>query len=451
MSDSDASPPRPPMGASLAIVGGGISGLASALALSGRGERVVLYESSGAPGGLGSTFEFAGLSFEKFYHCLLPGDDALLRLLKSIGLHTQVRWREVGMGFMDNHKIYSMNGPLDILRFSPLSISERLRLGLFGLRARRTGPRAELDAISVRDWICKLGGEGVYNNIFKTLLEAKLGEAAAGIPALWLASRIHREKSNNTEKKGYVPGGYRTIIAAMVKELERRGVEIRTHCTVERMVAESADIAVEQRGGGRELYDRVVVAAPYVEFQKLTAGIPAARAATNLQLDYQGVINSVFFLKRPLTRHYWLPIVKSGAVAQGLVELSNLVPAGEMGGHHVAYLLNYTHRNGQLYQKSDAELRELYKRDLLTLFPEAAGSIVEQFVFKAPFVEPIWPLNYSKKRPPVEIIPGKLYLVSTAQVYPQVNAWNSCCEVAEEMAGAFSASAAANSVAAARS
>ena len=33
--------------------------------------------------------------------------------------------------------------------------------------------------------------------------------------------------------------------------------------------------------------------------------------------------------------------------------------------------------------------------------------------------------------PPTSVIPGRLYLACTAQVYPRVNSWNSCCEVVE--------------------
>lgn len=423
------------MSGRVAIVGGGISGLASALALSELGEQVVLYEADSAPGGLGATFEYRGRSFEKFYHCLLPSDGALLKLIDGAGLTNKIFWRDVGMGFMDHYKIYSMNGPADLLKFAPLSILDRLRLGLFGLRARGGGLSPELDKTTVRDWICKLAGERVYHKLFKTLLEAKLGPSAAGIPALWLASRIHREKSNNTERKGYIPGGYRAIVEAFVKTLTERGAQIRARTFVERISLDGGGVAVETRGGGRELYDRAVAAGPFIEFKRLTAGIGGL--STKLTLDYQGVINSVFFLKQPLTKHYWMPIVNSGAVSQGLVELSNLVPTSESHGLHVAYLLNYTHRDGELYKKSEGDLREIYKNDLISLFPNAKNAIVDQFIFKAPFVEPIWPLNYSSMRPPVEALPGKLYLVSTAQVYPNVNAWNSCCEVAREMAAAY--------------
>ena len=69
--------------------------------------------------------------------------------------------------------------------------------------------------------------------------------------------------------------------------------------------------------------------------------------------------------------------------------------------------------------------------------------MVDQFLFRAPFVEPIWTVNYSRIRPPTAVIPGRLYLACTAQVYPRVNSWNSCCEVVEGMMPALAAETAA--------
>ena len=37
------------------------------------------------------------------------------------------------------------------------------------------------------------------------------------------------------------------------------------------------------------------------------------------------------------------------------------------------------------------------------------------------------------------MIPGRLYLACTAQVYPDVNSWNSCCAVVERMMPGFAA------------
>jgi hypothetical protein len=74
-----------------------------------------------------------------------------------------------------------------------------------------------------------------------------------------------------------------------------------------------------------------------------------------------------------------------------------------------------------------------YRADLAALFPKAAASVEEQFLFRAPYVEPIWTTGYSRAVPPNTVIPGRLYLACTAQVYPRVNSWNSCCAVVDQM------------------
>ena len=74
---------------SAAVIGGGISGLASAFRLSRLGFRVTLIESESFLGGLGTTFPYKDGNLERFYHCILPDDDALIRIIQDLGLGDQ--------------------------------------------------------------------------------------------------------------------------------------------------------------------------------------------------------------------------------------------------------------------------------------------------------------------------------------------------------------------------
>jgi protoporphyrinogen oxidase len=191
---------------------------------------------------------------------------------------------------------------------------------------------------------------------------------------------------------------------------------------------------------GRALpFDFVVATSPLIQFQKMTRSLDLDPSVRDLPLDYQGVVSGVFLTERPLTHYYWMPFVDSGTTAQGAIEMSNLVPLERAHGLHVNYLVNYTHRTSELYGLPDEELLRRYREDLTALFPAAARSIVDQYLFRAPFVEPIWTLNYNRLKPPASMIPGRLYLSCTAQLYPRVNSWNSCCEVVDEMMPRLSA------------
>lgn len=416
-----------------AVIGGGITGLASALSLSGRGYRVTLFEADADLGGLGTTFPWRDTHLEKFYHCFLPDDFALLPRVSELGLDGQMLWRETKMGFMYQKKIWPMNTPGDLLSFGPLNWIERVRMGLMGVRARFDGLAPSLDDITAETYVRKMVGDRAFEVMWKPLLSAKIGDHYSALPALWLSSRMNREKSSGPERKGCLPGGYRSLIDAFAKELAKRGVTIRLNARAQAISQDAQGMTVSTKDGASERFDFVVSTSPIGHFQQMTKGLDVPATVRDLKLDYQGVVSAIFLTREPLTHYYWMPWVDSGALSQGVIEMSNLVPLGRTHGLHVNYLVNYTHRDGELFALPEEEILKRYRADLAALFPKAAATVEEQYLFRAPYVEPIWTTGYSRTVPPHSVIPGRLYLACTAQVYPRVNSWNSCCAVVDQM------------------
>jgi protoporphyrinogen oxidase len=426
-----------------AVIGGGISGLASAFRVAGLGHKVTLYEGEGYLGGLGTTFPYRGGHLERFYHCVLPQDTALIGFIRELGLDGELLWKPTRMGFMYRRRTYPLNTAMDLLRFTPLTIFERLRMGLMGLRAKSHGMNPELDQVTAADWIRGMVGTRAFDILWKPLLSAKIGDQYPALPALWLSSRMHREKNVGPEVKGCLTRGYRSLIDAFERELGRRGADLRLQTRIRAIERDGESMCLVDETGRRESYDFVVATSPLVQFQRMTASLGLAPGVADLKLDYQGVVSGVFLLEKPLTHYYWMPFVDCGATSQGAIEMSNLVPLERSRGLHVVYLVNYTHRDSELFKRSDEEMLALYRADLASLYPDAGRTVVDQFLFRAPFVEPIWTLNYNRLKPPTSIIPGRLYLACTAQVYPRVNSWNSCCDVVESMMPQLAAETAA--------
>ena len=319
-------------------------------------------------------------------------------------------------------------------------------MGFLAIAARLRGLDPKLDSVGVGDWISSVVGKRAFNILWKPLLEAKIGDAYPGIPALWLSSRMHREKNTKKEVKGCLANGYGSLIDALERSLVERGVTIHLSRRVTAIEDVGGRMRVAYEDGSADTFDSVVSTSPLVQFQKLTQTLDIPAGLRDLELDYQGVVSGVFLMRRPLSPYYWMPIVASGATAQGLIEMSNLVPLERSDGLYVNYLVNYTHRTSPLYAKTDEELLDGYEADLANLFPDAKDAIVDRFLFRAPFVEPLWSLGYSDKRPPTTVIPGKLYLAGTSQVYPNVNSWNSCCQVVDEMIQGFEADTAVDAM-----
>jgi len=421
------------MARTAAVIGGGISGLASACRLAARGFAVTLYESETFLGGLGTTFPYHGGHLERFYHCILPDDAHLVAWIRELGLEPDLLWKPTAMGFMYQQKVYPMNTAMDLIRFSPLSLWERFRLGLMGLKARRMGNDSRLDHVSAESWIRGMVGDRVFDVLWKPLLAAKIGDHYPALPALYVSSRMSREKNSQQEVKGCLKSGYRSLIDAFERRLREQNAHIHFGVRVHAIAKDGERMTLIRDDGTRESFDLVVATSPLVQFQRMTADLGLPVKLAGLKLDYQGVVSGVFLTREPLTRYYWMPWVDSGVTAQGAIEMSNLVPLDRSDGLHVNYLVNYTHRDGELFAKSEAEMFAIYRADLKRLYAHAEASIVDQFLFRAPFVEPIWTVGYQSMRPATSVIPGRLYLACTAQVYPRVNSWNSCCEVVEEM------------------
>src|SRR5262249_2634542 len=157
----------------------------------------------------------------------------LLRHVRELGLESDLVWRRTRMGFMHRRRIYPLNTAWDLLRFAPLTLVERVRMGLIGLRARARGMDPGLDRITAADWLRGMAGGRAFAIRGKPLLSAKIGDRYDSLPARWVSSRMQREKNTGPETKGCLTGGYRSLIDAFERRLVERGAVIRRSTAVE--------------------------------------------------------------------------------------------------------------------------------------------------------------------------------------------------------------------------
>jgi protoporphyrinogen oxidase len=409
------------------VVGGGIAGLAAAHRLSRSDAEVVLLESSDQLGGLGTFFESGGTYLERFYHCIMETDDALLAVLDELGLRDAVRWRRTTMGIVVQGRRYPFNTALDLLRFRPLSLPQRVRLGVVTLLLRRLGRGKDLDSIRAEDWLRGLYGDQIWERVWEPLFRSKFGPGVRDVPALYLWQRMGRE--SNVSTRGYPRGGYKTIIDALRSSIASHGGTIRTSTPVHRLSQVGTRMQVDLAAGEVLRADWVISTAPLPLLRRLTAD--DARLSSGLpttELRYQGVVNALFFLDRPLDDRYWTPVLDSGTEFDGVVEMSSLSGPQTYGGRHLAYAMKYTSRDSTLFAEPDETIAARWTDQLLELYadlPLRRENVVEVAVFKAPFVEPAYPLGYARAKPGIAVGDSRLLLATTAQVYPRVTAWNS--------------------------
>ncbi len=429
----------------VAIVGGGILGVALAWELLRMGIRSEVFEASPSLGGLAGPLTLPdGVEVDRFYHAILSSDSHLAALCAELGIADQLRFAQTRTGFYVDGNIYSMNNIVDFLRFPPLGMIDRFRLGLTVLRAQMVRDWRALEGVSVEEWLLRWSGENTWRNVWQPMLRAKFDGSFADVPATWIWSRLVRVKStrsgaSQTEGAGHLIGGYRTLIEAMAKRLEQAGCPIHLSTPVQEVLIEGEGAAARATGlcvaGQMRRFDAVAVTAQVPVFRRLIPGAPAAYQKFLADTDYLGIVCPLLVLDRPLTGFWTLNIADTRFPFTGVIETTSYIDPKYVGGHHLVYLPKYTAPGSPLQQASDEEVKALWLENLQQMLPSFDPASVRFFeVHREKYVEPLHGLNETDQIPGIETPVAQLYLATTAQIYPALTNGESVARHALEAA-----------------
>ena len=185
------------------VIGGGITGLTAAYELAKRGHQVSLFESEPDLGGQAATFPVQGTRLEKFYHHIFTSDREMIALIEELGLADEMQWLPSKVGIYYEGEIYDFVTPLDLLRFRPLGLFQRLRTGIVTLYLQQFANWQNLENVTALEWVRRNVGRQPYEVIFRPLLRGKFGQHADEISMAWLWSKFkHRVASGARGCKG---------------------------------------------------------------------------------------------------------------------------------------------------------------------------------------------------------------------------------------------------------
>ncbi|MDQ3088965.1 MAG: FAD-dependent oxidoreductase, partial [Acidobacteriota bacterium] len=160
------------MSQNIAIIGSGFLGLTLALRLAESGNQVTVFESASEIGGLASAWQIGDVVWDKHYHVTLLSDSFTRKIVEEIGLQDEFNWVEIKTGFYTDGKLVSMSNSLEFLKFPPLDLISKFRLGGTIFYASRVKDWKALEKISVEDWLTKLSGKRTFEKMWKPLLKA---------------------------------------------------------------------------------------------------------------------------------------------------------------------------------------------------------------------------------------------------------------------------------------
>jgi protoporphyrinogen oxidase len=421
--DSTAFPTQSLQGREIGIIGGGITGLTTAFYLLRAGAKVTVLEANAQLGGLTTHFDFGPFSWDKFYHCILTSDSALLQLLDDLGLSSELHWTETKTGFYADGHLHSMSSALDFLLFPPLNLWQKFRLGLGILYAARIRDGRPLEQVLASEWLTRVFGVQNYRKMWGPLLKCKLGACREETSAAFIWTYIARyystrdKTASQKERLGYVTGGYRTVFTRLVEQIESMGAKIVTNAPVEHLAVRNGDSAELKTAKGKFHFDQVIATVPSKPFVQMAPELAPDYAQKLTAVKYLGVLCFAIVLKRRLSPYYVLNLTDEDLPFTGVVEMTNLVSTSETAGYHLVYLPKYTVPGDRLFDESEETLWATFRTGLQRVFPDWQDSDVEQrHLFRERYVQPVPVLHYSDIVPDMETnLPG-IFLANTTQI-----------------------------------
>ncbi len=419
-----------------AILGGGALGLTLAWRLAQHGERVVVLEKEPVAGGLAAGFPIGDVWLEKFYHHLFRTDKAIIALLNELGLGDRLVWRGQKTSQMVDGKLYDFSPSGILLRFSPLPLLDRVRLGAVAAYLKLRRSHVPFERFTAAEWMARWMGQRAYTVVWQPLLQSKFGDYYPEISMAWMWSRLHCR----TFSLGYLRGGFQQFYETLVREVRRMGGEVRLGCEVQQarlagagnwMVASKA---APEAPAQEEAFERVISTLPTRLTFRLIPDLPQDfREQYDWGLAY-GAHCLVVALEHSLSDVYWMQFSDPGYPFMALVEHTNLMPSEDYGGRHLLYLGNYLPMTHPLFRQSKEEVLASYLPHLKRINPAFSPDwVIESWMFAAPFAQPIVTRDFPRHIPPHATPLPNLWLANMFQVYPQDRGQNYSVAMAERL------------------
>ncbi len=413
----------------IAIIGGGYAGLTAAYELQKQGYAVTVLEKYGTWGGQAATLPLLGTHIEYFYHHLFGSDSHILGLMDELGIGDQLRWIESKVGWYHDGRIYDLVTPLDLIRFGPINLINRVKLGLMYLYLPRVGDWQRLESITAREWILRYMGQQIYERFWGPLLRGKFGDMADQVSMTWLWGTIKvrgrsRQGASAKEMLDYPQGSFEIITQALVDRLEAGGADLRLNQEVVGLTSDPDDPGqVTGVVTKKETIPFDVFISTGPGYNLLEIAPPALGEDYTARLRsvrYQAALVLLMVSKQSLSRIYWMNIADRTMPFVAVIEHTNYVPPSEYQGKHLIYVSNYLERDDPRFGMGASELFDLYEPHLKRINPAFDAEWIEKkIVLRAEAGQPVITCNYSQRIPDYRTPIKGLYLANTLQIYPE--------------------------------
>jgi squalene-associated FAD-dependent desaturase len=373
--------------ARVAVVGGGLAGLAAGSVLAENGFHVTLFERRPYLGGRASSYQHPGTGevVDNCQHVLLGCCTNLIEFYRRIGVENKIRWFDQ-LTFLEPGGRASVIRPSSLpapfhtapafLRAPCLNLSDKLAVGAAMAALTPSTPRDNGETFL--SWLRRHGQtDRAINRFWKTVLVSALNEELENVSPRSAAQVIRESflKSPSAGRMGVPTVPLSDLYGAAGDYIRARGSAVELRQTVESFHAEPAQVKLLVSGQDRS-FDFVILAVP---FDVLCRMLPQTSAAEPLRE------NLSHFETSPITGiHLWFDRQVTGLehavlldrTIQWMFHKSKLLSAGGHGFRddttpNGSYIELVVSSSKALVEKSRAEIIDLALKELHEFFPAA--------------------------------------------------------------------------------
>lgn len=404
----------------IAIIGGGITGLAAAYELTKRGAKVTVFEKDATLGGLASGFHSDPWSWnlEKTYHHFFTNDKAIIALAKELGMEKDLMILSPTTSVYWNKKQYPFDTPMNILKFPGLHFVDRVRTGATAAIMKMNPFWKPLEHMTAKQLFRPLNGNAAWETIWGPLLDAKFSPYADDITASWLWARIHKR----TLKLGYFRGGFSHFVEVLALAIKKQGGIIKTNTTISHI--------------DKKKFDAVLLTVPSQVAIKLIK-FPNDYTKQLLSIPHLWAQTLILETDKPiLEKTYWLNVNDRLFPFIAVVQHTNFIDKKYYGGKHIAYIGNYLPDNHPYLALNKEQLLKTFLPYLKKINPNFKFqlSTFNSYLFTVPNAQPVHTKMYSKRAPKLETPILHVYLANLDSIYPWDRGVNYSIELGQKAA-----------------
>jgi protoporphyrinogen oxidase len=438
------------------VLGAGVAGLTAGLRLTQAGHVVDVYERWPGLGGQAATIDVGGGHLlERYYHHLFSTDRHIAGLYEELGMPDELEWHSSSVAYFADGKQWPFVTPLDLLRFKPMPLLARLRLGA-AVVAIQKGPGAPgpFERVTARAWIERYMGKDAYRTLWGPLLRGKFGERADDVAMVWLQNKLRLRRGDDAgeEQLGYPRRSWEPLFGALQARIEAGGGRVLIDRPVARL---SADFTVTPGAPNSfrkghdprsfdtlepERYEAVLATLPNDVFEQiLEPGVlPEAYLAQARSIEYFTALCLLLEIDRQFSPYYWTNIGDDALPFVGLIEHTNLMGHERYDGRRFLYVANYLPAGHELLGLSPDALLDRYTPGLKAINPSFDRSWVKQrWSHREPAAQPIVTVGYREKIPAMKTPRRGLVLANTTQIFPEDRGTNYAVREGDEAARAL--------------